>query len=196
MEINERSISGAVHILSLDGEMDLYNATDLKTRAMKYILSEFSCLQDLEDLSPTGVAAILESHNINFTSEDDIFNFILTWVKLDEQRLDVLPELLKQVRLAHLTKDYLCDVVMKEDLMYAEECRSVLQNAVSAHVRSLLRPSSLPPRRPLESIIWNCRRKTLEDERSWEVGHIYVPGQLHPGVRIALPRRIHDHRHR
>jgi len=63
MEINERSISGAVHILSLDGEMDLYNATDLKdtvtemfVRGIKHLVID---LEQLEYIDSSGISALL-----------------------------------------------------------------------------------------------------------------------------------------
>ncbi len=63
MEITERTVNGGTYLIALDGEMDLYNASDLKDKVESVlgrgIQRMILDLQLLEYIDSSGISALL-----------------------------------------------------------------------------------------------------------------------------------------
>lgn len=66
MEINERLVNGDVHVLALDGEMDLYNSSDLKDKVGALLSGGIGRLvidlERLDYIDSSGISALLYTY--------------------------------------------------------------------------------------------------------------------------------------
>lgn len=105
------------------------------------------------------------------TSEEQVFEACMRWVKHNDERKDRLPELLALVRLPLLSALYITDRVGTEDtIRYSLQCRDLVDEALTFHL--------IPERRAL-------MQSFKTEPRACEVkGYIYVVGGLNKHGKI------------
>lgn len=60
---------------------------------------------------------IIRRDELNVRNEENIFEACMRWIKYDESRTTLLPQVLSKVRLPLLTPQFLADRVATEDLI-------------------------------------------------------------------------------
>ena len=149
---------------------DTYSCVDLVEAADVFAVKNFSEVARSEEfltLSPEKVVEMISREELNVRTEEEVFEAISAWVRRDEdERKDFLQELLKNVRLALISPQYLCDNVSTDELIKSNlACRDLVDEAKDYHL--------MPERRyKLQSIRTKPRRC------SEAAGLIYAIGGL------------------
>ena len=103
-------------------------------------------------LSLDRLVSLASEDELDVTSEEVVFNAVLSWVKFDpELRSEALPKLLSCVRMPLLTPQFLSDAIAPEPLIrMSMECRDLLDAARDFHLmperRTLLQSFRTKPR--------------------------------------------------
>lgn len=116
------------NVLGIRHFADTLSCAILLEQANKYIqhyFQEVSLADEYLNLSICDLKELVTSDELHVTSEQQVFEAVLRWVKHDEEnRVKNLPELLALVRLPLLSPEYLADHVAKEDLIRSShQCR-------------------------------------------------------------------------
>ncbi|XP_064610470.1 LOW QUALITY PROTEIN: kelch-like protein 18 [Liolophura sinensis] len=157
---------------------DQYMCTSLVESANKYIQKHFQAVSKGDEflsLSKAEVLDIISRDELHVTSEEQVFEAILAWVKRNQdQEKDSFPELMVKVRLPLLTPQYLSDRVATEELVKSSlKCRDLLDEAKDYHL--------MPERRPLLQT-FKARPRCCTDVP----GFIYAIGGLTSSGRDSL----------
>ncbi|KAK3752242.1 hypothetical protein RRG08_047098 [Elysia crispata] len=91
---------------------------------------------DFLNLPKAEILEILSKDELDVTSEEQVFEAVLRWIKHDSPvRVADLPELMVKVRLPLLTPQYLSDNVATEDIIKKSlQCRDLLDEAKDYHL--------------------------------------------------------------
>ncbi|XP_077977144.1 kelch-like protein 12 [Glandiceps talaboti] len=124
---------------------DLLRAAE--TFSYKYF-SEVVQQEEFMALSKDEMKNLIESDDVQVTTEEPVFEAVLNWVKHDEvNRKEYLPELLSFVRLPLLSPKYLTDIVDTEVLIRSSlDCRDLVDEAKRFHLRPECRTEMHGPR--------------------------------------------------
>ncbi|XP_054724682.1 kelch-like protein 18 [Uloborus diversus] len=115
---------------------------DATNRYLQKHFLEVCRSEEFINLQLADVREIVSRDELHITSEEQVFEAVLSWVKHESSRKDYLPELLTQVRMPLLTPQYLTDYVATEELIRtSHQCRDLLDEAKDYHL--------MPERRPL-----------------------------------------------
>ncbi|KAL3836007.1 hypothetical protein ACJMK2_021462 [Sinanodonta woodiana] len=134
---------------------DQYMCGGVVEAANKYLQKHYQEVAKSEEflsLTKTEVQEIISRDELNVSSEEQVFESVLSWIKRDLQnRQEALPELMVKVRLPLLTPQYLSDRVATEDLIKNSlVCRDLLDEAKDYHLmperRGLLQTFKVRPR--------------------------------------------------
>ncbi|ELK24978.1 Tyrosine-protein phosphatase non-receptor type 23 [Myotis davidii] len=103
---------------------------------------EVSVSEEFLGLPLEDVLELVSRDELNVTSEEQVFEAALAWVRYDrEQRGPCLPELLSNIRLPLCRPQFLSDRVQQEDLVRCcHKCRDLVDEAKDYHL--------MPERRP------------------------------------------------
>ncbi|KAK0041311.1 kelch-like protein 18 [Biomphalaria pfeifferi] len=156
--------------LSVRQFADQYQCPSLVEAANKYIQNNFrhvALSSDFLSLPKSEVLEILSHDELYVTSEEQVFESAMRWIKHDpENRVKDLPELMVRVRLPLLTPQYLSDHVATEDIIKNSlQCRDLLDEARDYH---------LMPERRLLMQTFKTRPRCCTDNP----GFIYAVGGL------------------
>ncbi|XP_036286105.1 kelch-like protein 18 isoform X3 [Pipistrellus kuhlii] len=104
--------------------------------------AEVSVSEEFLGLPLEDVLELVSRDELNVTSEEQVFEAALAWVRYDrEQRGPCLPELLSNIRLPLCRPQFLSDRVQQEDLVRCcHKCRDLVDEAKDYHL--------MPERRP------------------------------------------------
>ena len=143
---------------------ELYDAADLFLE--KNFLNVAQCEEFLQ-LGIEDIIKVIKKDNLNVSSEEQVFETVLSWVKKDcDTRKDLLPKLLCHVRLTLLSPQYLSDRILSEEIIRENiECRDLIDEAKDYML--------MPERRKLFK-----SEKTLPRRCSEAAGLIYIVGGL------------------
>ena len=129
---------------------DLQNCQHLYVAAHNYTMEHFrKVIQNQEYLAlPLDqMCKLLENDNVNVVSEAEMFEAMLLWINYEESRKANLPQLLARIRLHHLSKEYLADVVQGNHLIRNNlVCQHLLVDALLHHMLPNRHTSTLHPR--------------------------------------------------
>lgn len=93
-------------------------------------LTELSSPTDFDELND-----LIRRDELNVPTEESIFEACMRWIKWDDSRENVLPQVLAKVRLPLLTPQFLADRVATEDLIRtSHQCRDLLDEAKDFHL--------------------------------------------------------------
>jgi hypothetical protein len=89
---------------------------------------------------------VMKSDEVDVESEDVMFKALQKWVRWEVGRNDRFPDLLKFVRMQHLSGDFLTNVVAVEPLIWNIACAELMQEAIASHAAPQSLRSTQPPR--------------------------------------------------
>ena len=100
---------------------DKYQCLELKEKSCQVINSSFSVVMETEDFLKLDMKQVMEwvsSDDITVGAEEDVFKGIVKWVSHNKsEREEAFPELLHQVRLTYLSRDFVLNDLPKEELI-------------------------------------------------------------------------------
>ncbi|XP_062841438.1 kelch-like protein 40b isoform X2 [Trichomycterus rosablanca] len=141
--------------------------------------------QDLLQLGPSELAAILASDTLNVETEQAVFEAVIKWIGHDEdQRLQELPALLDCVRLRLVPEDYFVQQVEKHDWLRSDpEIAKKLQLVKDARAGKLaeVKKSSTSKKKTENGGVEGNDNKE-EDEDQEEL----LPGILNDNLRFGM----------
>lgn len=109
---------------------------------------------------------IIRRDELNVHNEENIFEACMRWIKWDDTRIPLLPQVLSKVRLPLLTPQFLADRVATEDLVRSNhKCRDLIDEAKDFHL--------MPERRALVQS-FRTRPRCYD---AW-IGQIFAVGGL------------------
>ena len=88
------------------------------------------------NITPTQFESVLSSDKINVSSESEIYDAVMTWIKFDiDNRVQYLSIILKHVRFSLMSRKYLVDRVLHEKvIMQQESSRNIVLKAIDRHL--------------------------------------------------------------
>ena len=132
--IKKLNTSNCISIFHLADE---YHCDELLRKTKMFILANFSALfsakrQDVLKMSKEELAIFISSDELHVSAEEDVFSIILAWINHDKNnRRSHFPELFRQVRLVYISRDFLCnDVVTNELVKNNEDCLELAKGAI------------------------------------------------------------------
>ena len=98
-----------------------YRCVELKEKACHVINSNFTVVMETEDFLKLDKKQMMEwvsSDDVTVSAEEEVFKGIVKWVSHNKsERETALPELLQQVRLTSLSRDFVLNDLTKEELI-------------------------------------------------------------------------------
>ncbi|XP_070558637.1 kelch-like protein 12 [Ptychodera flava] len=145
---------------------ETHTCEDLLKAAETFSYKHFSEVVKQEEfmgLSKEEIQKLTQSDDVQITTEEPVFEAVLSWVKYDvDSRKEFLPELLAYVRLPLLSPKYITDTVDTEPLIKGSlACRDLVDEAKRFHLRPECRTEMQGPR---------TNPRTGSDERLVVVG--------------------------
>ncbi|XP_068725100.1 kelch-like protein 12 [Montipora capricornis] len=145
--------------LSLYRLAEAYNCEKLFSRSKTFILDNFQTVSTTEEflniMSSNEVAMWISSDDINVRKEEDVFEFILTWIDHGRfERSKFFEELFRHVRLAFIPNDYLKSNIKTNRLVKCNEgCLRLIKATVKSagKANSLFWQKAKKPRKSLET---------------------------------------------
>ena len=138
---------------------DKYECVELKEKCREVINTNFSVVMETEDFLNLDQKQVLEwvsSDDVIVNEEGDIFKGIVKWVSLNKsEREGDFPELLHQVRLPFVSRDFLLDKLIKDELITKNPvfCSAFVINAMKVVLSSAEGQASQQPRKCQETDI-------------------------------------------
>jgi len=135
---------------------DKYQCAELKEKCCEVINSNFSVVMETEDFLNLDKKQVMEwvsSDEVTVSAEDEVFKGIVKWVshKKNEREIYFL-ELLRQVRLMSISRDFLFNQLVKEELITANiDCVNHVLGSMEGIVSCAGENCSKPPRKCLET---------------------------------------------
>ena len=136
---------------------DKYEVVELKEKCREVINTSFSVVMETEDFLNLDQKQVLEwvsSDDVIVNEEGDIFKGIVKWVSLNNsEREGDFPELLHQVRLPFVSRDFLLDKLIKDELIIKNPvfCSAFVINAMKVVLSSAESQASQQPRKCQET---------------------------------------------
>ena len=123
--------------------------------ARNYILLNFVTVAETEDflnLSSNEVKMWVSSDEINVSAEEDVFKIILKWIDHEKnERKEHFAELFREVRLVHISCDFLRSDIVTNDLVNRNEgCMDLVKDAVRFIDSESFHHLRVKPRKSLE----------------------------------------------
>ena len=123
-----------------------------------FIYSNFTTLAKTEEflnLSSEEVQMWISSDEINVSAEEDVFKIILTWINLAKsERKKYFPKLFSEVRLVYVSRDFLQNDIVTNDLVNDNEgCMDLVKDAMKLTDSEILHFYSTKPRKSLETSV-------------------------------------------
>ena len=133
-----------------------YQCEELIRDTKDFIHSNFTAVAKTEeflDLSSQDVKMWISSDEINVTAEEDVFEIILTWIDHDRgDRKKHFADLFREVRLVHVSRDFLHGDIVTNDLVnYNEGSMDLVKEAMKVIDSKNYDHLSVLPRRSLET---------------------------------------------
>ncbi|XP_022090242.1 kelch-like protein 17 [Acanthaster planci] len=118
---------------------DMHGCYDLEQSSHLYSLQNFNHVVNTEEylhLPADEVMQLISSEQLNITSEEDVFNAVVLWVRADmPTRQRYVAKLMERVRLPLLTRDFLVNTVETEPIIRSSpECKDLLIEALKYHL--------------------------------------------------------------
>lgn len=112
---------------------------ELEIAADQYVnknFSEIALTEGFMSLEFDDFMAIVSSSDIAVTSEEEVFEAAMRWVKrMESSRVSYLPRIMKEIRFSLISPDYLIDFVESEKIIKTSlECRDILDEAKNFHL--------------------------------------------------------------
>jgi len=123
-----------------------------------FIYSNFTDVAEKEEflnLSSEEVQMWISSDEINVSAEEDVFKIILTWINLAKsERKKYFPKLFSEVRLVYVSRDFLQNDIVTNDLVNDNEgCMDLVKDAMKLIDSGILHFFGTKPRKSLETSV-------------------------------------------
>ncbi|XP_048258603.1 kelch-like protein 2 isoform X2 [Haliotis rufescens] len=138
---------------------DLHACTDLNNYAQTYTEQHFTEVVHYDEflsLSENQVARLISSDRLTVTSEEQVFEAVMSWVQHDlGSRQGLVEQLLEHVRLPLMTQEYLVQRVEEEPLVKTNSrCKDFLIEAMKYHLlksdqKIMFKTPRTQPRNPI-----------------------------------------------
>lgn len=155
----------------------------VEDQSFKYIHHYFAKVSQSEEFLSLGFDEIIDlirRDELNVPTEGNIFEACMRWVKNEDKRSSLLPQVLAKVRLPLLFPQYLADRVATEELIRtSHQCRDLLDEAKDFHL--------MPERRALVQG-FRTRPRCCD----YVIGHIYAVGGLTKNGESVSTVEIYD----
>ena len=144
------------NVLGVKSFADTLGCPTVVSACQKYVRKFFAKVAETDEflnLAIKDVTDLVSEDELFISSEEQVFNAVLRWVKFrKEERDQHLPLLLAKVRLPLLTPQFLSDIVAADELVRSShKCRDLVDEARDYHLmperRSLLQSFRTKPRR-------------------------------------------------
>ncbi|XP_078352809.1 kelch-like protein 38 [Oculina patagonica] len=143
-----------------------YRCEQLTSDVKKFVHSNFTNVAKAEEflnMSSEEVNQWISSDGINVSTEEDVFKIILTWIDHNKsERKKYFADLFRQVRLIYISRDYLLNDIVTNDLVNDNACCIELVKAAmkATDTKNSKNVSFPPPRKSLETpVIENRMRR-------------------------------------
>ena len=130
-ELNTSSCTSIFHLA------DEYHCDELLCKTKIFILANFRALfsakrEDVLQMSKEELAIFISSDELHVSAEEDVLSIILAWINHDKNnRRSHFPELFRQVRLVYISRDFLCNEVVTNELVKNnEDCLELAKGAI------------------------------------------------------------------
>ena len=161
-----------------------YRCQELTLLIEHFILANFTSVaktHDFLELSKEEVKMWISSDDIDVNAEEDVFKIILTWVDHEKsERKKHFAELFREVRLVHVSRDYLHCHIVTNDLVN-DCCMDLVKVAMEFTNSNNYHYFSVKPRKSLETpVIVVCKEEGGFKSRVprftyWEDNLLYYP---------------------
>jgi len=153
----ERSINVS-NCLTLQQFSSKYDCVRLKESCAFFINQNFSQVVHSEgfgDLSFESLIDLFRRDELNVVNENEVFSSAISWVKHDLcAREKLLPDVLKHVRFAYISKSHFVDIVNSETLLQRNAtCRDILSNNPGSIPSNSFGASHVARTGPLETVV-------------------------------------------
>ncbi|XP_038651709.1 kelch-like protein 3 isoform X2 [Scyliorhinus canicula] len=138
---------------------DVHTCTELLNEANAYAEQHFPDVmlgEEFLSLNLDQVCSLISSDKLTVASEEKVFEAVISWIKYDkEARLDHMANLMENVRLPLLPRDYLVQTVEEEALIKNNNtCKDFLIEAMKYHLlpldqRAAIKTARTRPRTPI-----------------------------------------------
>ncbi|XP_033097091.1 kelch-like protein 2 [Anneissia japonica] len=138
---------------------DIHSCSNLFAHAQGYTLQHFNdvvATDEFNNLSAEQVSDLIKRDHLTVSSEEEVFESAVAWVKHDPvNRQDYMPQLIENVRLPLLSREFLVQRVEMEPLIKSSSmCKDFLIEAMKYHLlgkeqRTLMKNPRTRPRTPI-----------------------------------------------
>ncbi|XP_068729865.1 kelch-like protein 3 [Montipora capricornis] len=157
---------------------DKYQCLELMEESCEFINSNFSSVMETEDFLNLNIEQVMKwvSDDVTVTSEEEIFKGVVKWVTHKKrERESNFAELLSQVRLKSISRKFLFNELVKEELVAtSNEILNFVLRSMECIFDPFLEDAAKPPRKCLErntDVIFVCGDRTalcyLPQKDSW-----------------------------
>ena len=141
--------------VSIYHSAEKYHCEELISYAKNTILAIFSAIAKTEEflnMSSEEVEMFISNDDIEVSVEEDVFEFILMWIGRDKvERNKFFSQLFRQIRLVHVSQDYLPSNIMTNELVEDNEgCLDLVKDAIKLIDSTKCDYHSVTPRKSLE----------------------------------------------
>lgn len=172
------------NVISIETFAKSLNCSGLTESAHEYIRAHFDVVcvtSEFLSLPFKLVNDFIRSDNLWTTKEEKVFEAVIKWVKADDERTYLLPELLTGVRMTLLAPDYLVREVSKEELIRTSiSCRDLVDEAKHCHM-ALQEPAKCDSFTTSERHCYTKKQEKLPETK--------MPGVLTPTAPQMLPNQ-------
>jgi len=135
---------------------DKYQCVELKEKCCEVINSNFRVVMETDDFLNLDVKQVRDwfsSEDVTVTAEEEVFKGIVKWVSHDKsERESYFSELLHQVRLMSISRDFLLNELVKEELITTNnKCLNFVLGSMKCVFNSTCERCTTPPRKCLET---------------------------------------------
>ena len=160
-----------------------YGCEELISESQTFILANFPTVAKTEDflsLSSKEVKMWISSDEINVSSEEDLFNIILTWIGREKsERKKDFSELFREVRLVYVSRDYLHSDIATNALVNDNEgCMDLVKDAMKfVESKRFHHYSKVRPRKSIETpvIVVCLKGENRKDKKRKDQMICYYP---------------------
>lgn len=138
-----------------------YQSEQLSSMSKKFVLKNFSTISKTDaflNLSSKEIEMWISEDEIDVNAEKDVFEIILAWIKRDRRRRNnCFAELFSRVRLVYVSRDFLCNNIVTDDLVKDNGCLGLVEEALKLiDSEDFDNPLIARPRRSLETSVLLC----------------------------------------
>ena len=135
-----------------------YHCGELVSKTKHFIHNNFPAIYNAKrevvlSMAHTEIANLLSSDELCVDAEEDVFNFVLTWIEFDRgNRERYFAEIFRHVRLVYISRDFLCNDVVTHDLVKSNrDCLELANEAINMIDCKKFENLPFKPRKSLET---------------------------------------------